>query len=242
MQGGPSLTLGLHLVTKQRGSVVPLCLVFLSAVPGSLLLLQYFVYRHTHKTLKYLTLPDRSKSSLSSKSFLLFPSAEQSTDDELDSSRIRLVLGSMRLSGRVQALLALVAVPVGALASLPPAAGAGDRSANLPLIAGDAAVQAPPEHDGGSLRASSAVSASSLATLDTNMLSPTFSSPHHTVRGGRRLADVGRCKGLFIATKAEDEADATDDFIMSSGVMSDNWNGQQVNMATADEDVREFYL
>ena len=29
---------------------------------------------------------------------------------------------------------------------------------------------------------------------------------------------------------------------MSSGVMSDNWNGQQVNMATADEDVREFYL
>ena len=29
---------------------------------------------------------------------------------------------------------------------------------------------------------------------------------------------------------------------MSSGVMSENWNGEQVNMATADEDVREFYL
>ena len=66
-----------------------------------------------------------------------------------------------------------------------------------------------------------------------------WASPHHVQHGGRRLADIGRCKGLFIANKAQDEAGNDDDFIMESGVMSNNWNGQTVNMATADEDVRE---
>ena len=59
---------------------------------------------------------------------------------------------------------------------------------------------------------------------------------------GRRLSDLGVCKGLNIANVAEDEANSEDNFIMSNGVMSENWNGQQVNMATADEEVREFYI
>jgi hypothetical protein len=59
---------------------------------------------------------------------------------------------------------------------------------------------------------------------------------------GRKLSDVGVCSGLNIANVAEDEATSDDQFIMRDGVVSENWNGQVVNMATADEEVREFYM
>ncbi len=131
-----------------------------------------------------------------------------------------------------------VAPPERARASLSATARVGDRVVDLPVTEGGL-----PDRGGGGLRAAPpGAAADRSADTTANVFSPVFASPHHTVRGGRRLADVGRCKGLFVATKAEDEAGSPDDFIMSSGVMSDNWNGQQVNMATADEDVREFYL
>ena len=148
-------------------------------------------------------------------------------------------------------LLSPVLSPVGATLSV--TSGAGENVVQLPVRMQEDASAARPSHTGGGLRASSPAGSFSIVgdiskdpSGGSNFLdatyAPVFASPHHRVHGGRRLADVGRCKGLFVATKAEDEAESADDFIMSSGVMSDNWNGQQVNMATADEDVREFYL
>jgi hypothetical protein len=59
---------------------------------------------------------------------------------------------------------------------------------------------------------------------------------------GRRLTDIGVCKGLNIANVAEEEAASSANYIMEDGVVSENWNGENVNMATADEEVREFYI
>lgn len=58
----------------------------------------------------------------------------------------------------------------------------------------------------------------------------------------RHLSDIGQCAGLYVSSKDEDESGDPDDYIMEDGIMSDNWNGQQVNMATPDEEVREFYI
>jgi hypothetical protein len=63
--------------------------------------------------------------------------------------------------------------------------------------------------------------------------------PNHS---GRKLSDIGVCSGLNIANVAEDEATSDDQFIMRDGQVSENWNGKIVNMATADEEVREFYM
>ena len=55
-------------------------------------------------------------------------------------------------------------------------------------------------------------------------------------------SDIGQCKGLNVANVAEDEATSDDQYIMRNGIVNQNWNGQVVNMATADEEVREFYM